>query len=302
MRFKKLKNKNIQYNLEKSQLEVEKLRLEIRNLKRKPFLQPAYLSLISSFLLIIISFYTLYNSSFFDNEKTLLDLRKENLRRDIQLFTNKRDSLKNKLDSLKDSISTLNSMNDSLIKDKEKLLAKLNDKIKGQDYFEQLKEDDLDINIIKVDDHDKILTISVALSEENSFESGRYYNPKKLDFIVEITKIIEDYERHYSVDKENISLEILGYADGLNVARLRYQNEFGKIKHGNFIIDLSQLLDNRDLAFLRAYGVQQNLLKANLFKKENINIIIVEPYLGQIGAKYRTVKLKLTFRILDSMR
>lgn len=82
---------------EKSKLDVEKLELEIRKLKRPWLLEPSYLTLF----ITIISIIVVYRNGFFDFQKQRLDWesqkledKKTELASEVKIFEDKIDSLK----------------------------------------------------------------------------------------------------------------------------------------------------------------------------------------------------------------
>jgi hypothetical protein len=91
----------------KEKLEIEKLKLEIKN-EKKPFYKKIsfYSALAPIVVSIVAVIFSLY-SGIFERESKILDLRKENLKFEINLFIKQKDSLLtivNKLKGEKDSL------------------------------------------------------------------------------------------------------------------------------------------------------------------------------------------------------
>jgi hypothetical protein len=154
---------------DKSKLEIEKLRLEIENLKRDKWLLffniPSILTVLASVFSILYG----YNAGFFDKEKKLLEIKKEQLILDIQKFEIRKDSIKTQERDLQKQIK--------LIQKKYSLLSKK--------YFTQKKQ--IDSGIKEID---------ILISNGNLQEA----TIRLQDLVDEMKGIRKDFNNEFSSD------------------------------------------------------------------------------------------------------
>ena len=98
----------------KEQLEIEKLKIQIENEKKPLYKKFSFYSSLAPIAVAIIAVVFSISTGFFESESRLLDLRKENLKYEISLFINQKDSLLT-------SISNLTAEKDSIFSAHEKL-------------------------------------------------------------------------------------------------------------------------------------------------------------------------------------
>lgn len=129
-------------------LEEEKIKLEIKELNRHWFKKPQYLQVLLPTTLAIFSLLYAITSGLFSSKQELLELNKKRLETDILSFqmektklTNTNNELKNAIklynDSLQDRNLLLRKFENSFTKEKSKILA-LNDELS---ILKQTKED-----------------------------------------------------------------------------------------------------------------------------------------------------------------
>jgi hypothetical protein len=91
-----------------SDLEEEKIRLEINNLRKPFFKKISFWSSISPILVGAFAILWAFLSGWFDNQNDLLEIKKENLKYDISVFEKDKDSLQFQMEKLNFQIDSLN--------------------------------------------------------------------------------------------------------------------------------------------------------------------------------------------------
>lgn len=87
--------------LTKEQLEIERLKIQIESEKKPLYKKLSFYSALSPIAVSIVAIVYSLSTGFFETESKLLDLRKENLKYEIGLFVDQKDSLLNTIKQLK---------------------------------------------------------------------------------------------------------------------------------------------------------------------------------------------------------
>lgn len=110
------KNPEQSLSIEKAGLENEKLRLEIKKLKRPTEIRLQYWNLGVTIFIAAAGLYSgIYLTRLYDIKSETLNLRWEKLDREITIFQGKRDSLLSAINYLQDSITKITTIKDQKI-------------------------------------------------------------------------------------------------------------------------------------------------------------------------------------------
>lgn len=121
-------------------LEIEKLKIDIKNSKKSIFSQPGFYSALSTMIVSAIAMYYTIQTGFFERESKILELKKENLRYEINNFEEQRDSLLLFVKTLQEEKNKLTSQKDYLIKENRNLNNLSTDLLSQQDYYQRQLE------------------------------------------------------------------------------------------------------------------------------------------------------------------
>ena len=91
----------------KEELEIAKLRLEIKNEQKSIFCKPSFYAALSPILVSAFALFWAYQTGLFEAEQKNLDADKKILEYDIRNFTKTKESLANKIDQLDSSYQNL---------------------------------------------------------------------------------------------------------------------------------------------------------------------------------------------------
>ena len=105
-----------------AELQARKLDLEIKELSRPWWQRPAYLSVLFPLFVGILAVFVAYNRGFFDTEAALLELKRERLQREVDIFTTERDRLITDNKNLKQKNDDLNAERERLLADQKRLI------------------------------------------------------------------------------------------------------------------------------------------------------------------------------------
>lgn len=144
----------------------------------------------------------------------------------------------------------------------------------------------------------------------SAFNPGDYITPKTKAVLSIFSTIIENFlKTEKEVDLTNLSVSTKGYADGIPITgTLIYKGEFGsissveydvllsdgEIKENSLTLNGNDKINNEQLAFLRAYHPQFELLKIPQFQGGKFKISVQE--FDTEGSKYRSVSVEITFK------
>lgn len=100
----------------KEELELEKLEVEIKNIKTPIYKKLSFYSALAPIIVSIAAVYLSVNSNIFETGSKILTLQKENLKYEIINFEQKKDSLTS-------TINNLNWERDSLVNNNQRMLS-----------------------------------------------------------------------------------------------------------------------------------------------------------------------------------
>jgi FtsZ-binding cell division protein ZapB len=106
-------------------LENEKLRLEIRELRRPWWQKPGYLAVVLPALISTLAVYVAYNKGYFDNQSAALEAKRERIQLDIERFTDQKDKLTKANSYLAAENKTLLGENDRIKGERTRLQSRL---------------------------------------------------------------------------------------------------------------------------------------------------------------------------------
>jgi chromosome segregation ATPase len=190
---------------QKIELEIEKLRTEIKNSKRTIFSQPSFYSAISTIIVSVIAIFYTIETGFFEKESKILELKKENLIYEINTFENRRDSLLNYVAILRDEKVFLISSNDEL----QLKIHKLNDfsenlrleqeRLKQQIviYRDSILKYSADLNLTKKDveklNYDRKLIAEKMIELKYAIDNNLEYSEEIEKIYADIQKLLDEY-------------------------------------------------------------------------------------------------------------
>jgi len=115
-----------------TELQKEKMELEIKNLKKPLLARLSFWSHFSPILVALSVIFWSYHSGWFDNQKDLLEIKKVKLEYEIAIFSQQRDALSLQIEILKDSLKIISDklyVSDSLktkyINEKDELITRI---------------------------------------------------------------------------------------------------------------------------------------------------------------------------------
>ncbi|MCW8962116.1 MAG: hypothetical protein OQK29_11170 [Ignavibacteriaceae bacterium] len=151
-----MKSKNIMEEYSKEQLEIEKLKLEIENGKKPFYKKLSFYSYLSPVAVSIAAIIFSIWSGFFENESKLLDLRKENLKHEINLFVLQKDSLLTTVTILKKERDSIYYENNKLKTQNGKLESLSNELTVNQNVLNKLVQKITDSIAVKKTEYDTL--------------------------------------------------------------------------------------------------------------------------------------------------
>lgn len=107
--------------LSKEKLEIERLKIQIENERKPLYKKLSFYSALAPIAVSVVAIVFSVSTGFFENESKLLDLRKENLKFEINLFTHQKDSILTTLNILKEERDSIFKENSSLKTQYEKM-------------------------------------------------------------------------------------------------------------------------------------------------------------------------------------
>jgi len=271
----------------KAALEVEKLALEVKILKRPVLFQPAYLGI---FLALISAIASAYFSGIFDVKRERLEIEKIQLAQDIEKFEQKKGLLENVIDSLEVELSTMYEDITQLQAENEEL-EKILLAIKPT-AFEKPKENNL--TVFKAQDYTRT-TIQLNYIGLGILADTDYLN-----------KYVQALNESMPRDSVKYIVKITGNTDGsaITAQGIPYNGEYGKYisqkyYHVNTSTEKTFMLrageyirTNEQLGLVRAYGLKTVLSQNDLFKNRSTILLDVKNHKKK-GPEYRSIDLEI---------